>query len=150
MFRSLFIGFLILSALTSKGAAIQINQEYAKIAADFLLEFLNRSSLYTDKQLAQPADADSKALNSGVSGISKTPGIDKSCIRACGSRIENINGIKGIKRRSICCSNVLLAGSPATYISGNIIYIKGSNRAECIRIPDIYFFSSDASPPDFR
>ena len=50
MFRSLFIGFLIFSALTSKGAVVQINQDINNISADMLLEFFNAALTHADKQ----------------------------------------------------------------------------------------------------
>jgi hypothetical protein len=49
VFRSLLIGFLILSALTSKGVGVQINQDIA-ISADMLLDFYNAAVAYAEKQ----------------------------------------------------------------------------------------------------
>lgn len=58
MFRSLLIGFLILSALTSKGAGIQI-ADTNLISADMLLEFFNSVSAQTAKNAElSPAAAD--------------------------------------------------------------------------------------------
>lgn len=47
MFRSLFIGFLILSALTPKGAGAQIIKSDLNISADKLLELFNSVSVRT-------------------------------------------------------------------------------------------------------
>ncbi len=49
MLRSLLIGFLILSALTSKGAGAQILKEDLNISADMLLEFFNSVSVQSSK-----------------------------------------------------------------------------------------------------
>ena len=49
MFRSLLIGFLILSALTSKGAGAQLVNTNLNISADMLLEFFNSVSAQTAK-----------------------------------------------------------------------------------------------------
>lgn len=50
MFRSFFICFLILSALTSKGAEVQINQTIADIPADMLPELFNAVLFKADSQ----------------------------------------------------------------------------------------------------
>jgi hypothetical protein len=47
--RSLFIGFLILSTLTSKGVGVQINQN-AALSADMLLNLYNAAVAYADRQ----------------------------------------------------------------------------------------------------
>jgi len=47
LFRSLLIGFLILSALTSKGAGAQIISTNLNISADMLLELFNSVSAQT-------------------------------------------------------------------------------------------------------
>ncbi len=49
MFRSLVIGFLILSTLASKGVGVQIDQNIA-ISADILLGFYNAAVAYAEKQ----------------------------------------------------------------------------------------------------
>ena len=49
MLRSLLIGFLILSALTSKGAGAQIVKDDLNISADMLLEFFNSVSVQSSK-----------------------------------------------------------------------------------------------------
>lgn len=49
MFRSLLIGFLILSALTSKGVGVQIDHNIT-ISADILLDFYNAAVAYAEKQ----------------------------------------------------------------------------------------------------
>lgn len=49
MLRSLLIGFLILSALTSKGAGAQILKDDLNISADMLLEFFNSVSVQSSK-----------------------------------------------------------------------------------------------------
>lgn len=49
MLRSLLIGFLILSALTSKGAGAQIIYEDLNISADMLLGFFNSVSVQSGK-----------------------------------------------------------------------------------------------------
>lgn len=59
MFRSLLIGFLILSALTSKGAGTQLVNIDLNISADMLLEFFNSVSAQTAKNAElTPAPAD--------------------------------------------------------------------------------------------
>ena len=55
MFRSLLIGFLILSTLASKGVGVQINHDIA-ISAELLLDFYNAAVAYAEKQ-ADFADA---------------------------------------------------------------------------------------------
>lgn len=50
MFRSFFICFFILSALTSKGAEVQINQKIADIPVDFLPELLNAAFDHAGRQ----------------------------------------------------------------------------------------------------
>lgn len=50
MFRSLFIGLLLVSALTSKGATVQINQNIINHSSDMLLEIFNAAAAYADKQ----------------------------------------------------------------------------------------------------
>lgn len=54
MFRSFFICFFILSALTSKGAEVQINQRIADIPADMLPELFNAALFKADSQ-AEPS-----------------------------------------------------------------------------------------------
>jgi len=49
LLRSLLIGFLILSALTSKGAGAQIVKSDLSISADMLLEFFNSVSVQGSK-----------------------------------------------------------------------------------------------------
>lgn len=49
MLRSLLIGFLILSALTSKGAEAQILKNDLNISADILLEFFNSVTVQNTK-----------------------------------------------------------------------------------------------------
>lgn len=49
MFRSFFICFLILSALTSKGAEVQINWKIADIPADMLPELFNAAFFHEDR-----------------------------------------------------------------------------------------------------
>lgn len=49
MFRSLFIGFLILSALTSKGVGIQIDQN-TNIPAGNLLDIYNAAVAFAERQ----------------------------------------------------------------------------------------------------
>lgn len=49
MLRSLIIGFLILSALTSKGAEAQMLKSELNISADILLEFFNSVTVQNSK-----------------------------------------------------------------------------------------------------
>lgn len=59
MLRSLLIGFMILSALTSKGAEVQIFKSDLTISADMLLEFFNTVTVQNSKAaelLAAKAD----------------------------------------------------------------------------------------------
>lgn len=49
MLRSLLIGFLILSALASKGAEAQIIKNYSNIPAEMLLELFNAVTAQSDK-----------------------------------------------------------------------------------------------------
>jgi hypothetical protein len=49
VFRSLLIGFLILSTLASKGVGVQINHDIT-ISADILLDFYNAAVAYAEKQ----------------------------------------------------------------------------------------------------
>lgn len=49
MLRSLLIGFMILSALTSKGAEVQILKSELTISADILLEFFNSVTVQSSK-----------------------------------------------------------------------------------------------------
>lgn len=68
MFRSLFIGFLILSALTSKGVGVQINQNNTNISADMLLELFNAAAAYADKQAELSVAKPDGAFLSNTSG----------------------------------------------------------------------------------
>ncbi|HEX2944459.1 MAG TPA: hypothetical protein VHT96_00710 [Clostridia bacterium] len=68
MFRSLLIGFLILSALTSKGAGAQIVNANLNISADMLLEFFNSVSAQTAKNAEiSPAKAERGLLSYALS-----------------------------------------------------------------------------------
>ena len=67
MLRSFFIGFLILSALTSKGAEIQINQKAANIPAEMLLELFNAAFSNADKQTELPISECERAFYSNRS-----------------------------------------------------------------------------------
>ena len=58
MFRSLFIGLLIFSALASKGADVQIKQNISNITPEMLLELYNAFVFNTDQQ-AENTDDDS-------------------------------------------------------------------------------------------
>lgn len=49
MLRNLLIGFLILSALTSKGAGVQTVKSDLSISTDMLLEFFNSVSVQSSK-----------------------------------------------------------------------------------------------------
>lgn len=60
MFRSLFIGFLILSAITSRNAGIQINQS-TDLSPDILLQLFNTAFSCCDEQL-EPSDSDAALL----------------------------------------------------------------------------------------
>lgn len=50
MLRSLFIGFLILSALASNGVGNQINQNITNSSTDMLLELFNAAVNHADKR----------------------------------------------------------------------------------------------------
>ena len=50
MLRSLFIGFLILSALTSKDVGVRAGQNFLNISADMLFELFNAAVTCADRQ----------------------------------------------------------------------------------------------------
>lgn len=68
MLRSLFIGFLILSTLASKGVGVPINQNNINISADMLLEFFNAVVAHTDKQAELSVAKTDRVFLSNTSG----------------------------------------------------------------------------------
>ena len=72
MFRSLFIGFLILSALASNGAGIQMNQNMTNSSTDMLLELFNAAVAHADKQAEFFVASSNKAYFNTNSGSRNT------------------------------------------------------------------------------
>ncbi len=62
MFRSLFIGLLIFSALASKGADVQIKQNISNITPEMLLELYNAFVFNTDQQADNAGDGSDEAF----------------------------------------------------------------------------------------
>lgn len=130
MFRSLFIGFLILSALTSKGAGYQINQNITNISADTLFELFNAAAAHAEKQ-AELSDA-------GTDGVLLN--------NASGSFVAIEELLKSIRQ-----------GSPVVWDAPDdkinyptSLYSIDNKQQKRICTGEIYFYSADPSPPDCR
>lgn len=121
MFRSLFIGFLILSAITSRNAGIQINQS-TDLSPDILLQLFNTAFSCCDEQ-PELSDSDAALLS-------------------CAHKDVNINKLTKIRK-----IDMPFWYAPAIYIFTAIffyvplIFLK---QKYCSRI---YLCISDLSPP---
>ncbi len=85
MLRSLLIGFMILSALTSRGAEVQILKSELSISADMLLEFFNSVTV----QSTRAAELSAAKTDSSSSYVS----FNKNEAQSLFVRLRQINAI---------------------------------------------------------
>lgn len=130
MFRSLFIGFLILSALISKGAEVQINQNITNISRDMLLELLNASIFHADKQVELSVMGSDEVFFSRHS--------------------ENRCAIEELLRPIRHSSPVIWAEPADEYNCTNLQYTNVKLQQKQFCSSNVSFCSSDISPPSFR
>ena len=130
MFRSLFIGFLILSALTSKGAGVQINQNITNISADMLLELFNAAVAHADKQAELSVAGPDEVLLSNSSGS--------------GGAIEEL--LKSIRQGS-----PVVGGAPDDKNRYSSVQFSIDNlQQKQVCTGEIYSCGADLSPPNCR
>ena len=130
MFRSLFIGFLILSALTTKGTEIQINQRIADIPADMLLEFFNAAFSYADRQTELSlAGCDSAFFNNQSES--------RYAIGKLLEKIKHDNAASWVVQTDV-------------YHFSDLQCTNASLQQKQFCTSNVYAFASGLSPPDFK
>lgn len=126
MFRSLFIGFLILSALASKGVGVQIDQNI-QLSADILLQLYNAAA--QADRLAEPAPA-------------SAVGVVRADAKRGGAAYE-------VLLRHAGQDGQFIWFVPADQTSGAFLQCGlAALTADCFSKGAVYAFGSDNSPPD--